>query len=293
MSTPLAAQAPALIVSKGAASQVAEVWSRLEAVCDPELDEPVTELGFVTAVEVDDGCVSIGFRLPTYWCAANFAYLMADDMRRAIVGLPWVTNITITLDEHMYATEINRGVAAGRSFQQTFGSEANGEVEDVRRIFLVKAFQRRQEALLSWLLAQGSDPAILVRLSMAQLSALADAGADDEKTRRLVARYRERRFVVARCPDEAEQGDEPAFIDAEGGPLNPDELSAYLRALRRVSVNAEFNGALCRGLLAARYGENCVSAQTVEIKPVHFVRTGGAKPGATFAPAREASGAAE
>ncbi|WP_233801492.1 iron-sulfur cluster assembly protein [Paraburkholderia sp. HP33-1] len=280
-------------MSKGASSRVAEVWSRLEAVSDPELDEPVTELGFVTAVEVDDGCVSIGFRLPTYWCAANFAYLMADDMRRAIMVLPWVTNITITLDEHMYATEINRGVAAGHTFQQTFGSEANGEVEDVRRIFLVKAFQRRQEALLSWLLAQGSDPAMLVRLSMAQLSTLADASTDDGKTRRLVARYRERRFVVGLCPDEAAQEDEPAFIDTQGAPLNPDGLGAYLRALRRVGVNAEFNGALCRGLLAARYGESCASAQTVEIKPVHFVRTGGVKPQAPFAPAREASSAAE
>jgi metal-sulfur cluster biosynthetic enzyme len=294
MSTARAVQAPAVIVSKSASDRVAEVWSRLEAVDDPELDESVTELGFVTAVEVDGGCVSIGFRLPTYWCAANFAYLMADDMRQAIAALPWVTDITITLDEHMYAAEINRGVAAGRSFQQTFGSEANGEVEDVRRIFLVKAFQRRQEALLSWLLAHGSEPAMLVRLNMAQLSTLASTNTDDDgKTQRLVARYRERRFVVGRCVDEAAQADEPAFIDTEGAPLNPDGLGAYLRALRRVGVNAEFNGALCRGLLAARYGESCTPAPAVEIKPVHFVRAGGSKPGGMFAPARETRGAAE
>jgi metal-sulfur cluster biosynthetic enzyme len=281
---------PAATLPKGASSRVAEVWSRLEAVADPELDESVTELGFVTAVAVDGGCVSIAFRLPTYWCAANFAYLMADDMRRAIAGLPWVTNIGITLDEHMYATEINRGVAAGRTFQQTFGGEANGEVEDVRLIFLVKAFQRRQEALLSWLLAQGNEPAMLVRMSMSQLSALARASADDGKTRRLVTRYRERRFVVGRCPDEAEQGDELAFIDAEGGALKPDELGAYLRALRRVGVNAEFNGALCRGLLAARYGEVSTQPSAVETKPVHFVRMRGSKPGGTFAPERGGTG---
>lgn len=282
-----AARAPGVTVSTGASSRVDEVWSRLDAVADPELDESVTELGFVTAVEVDGGCVSIGFRLPTYWCAANFAYLMADDMRRAIASLPWVKDIAITLDEHMYASEINRGVAAGWSFQQTFGSEANGEVEDVRRVFLVKAFQRRQEALLSWLLQQGNAPSVLVDLSMAQLSTLADESADDGKTRRLVARYRERRFVVGRCRAETEQADEPAFIDAEGGALNPEELGAYLRALRRVGVNAEFNGALCRGLLAARYGESCDPAPTVEIKPVHFVRTGNSPARGTFAPAPE------
>ncbi|HKR40667.1 MAG TPA: iron-sulfur cluster assembly protein [Paraburkholderia sp.] len=294
MSAPLVVEASAAVVSNAASSRVAEVWSRLATVADPELDESVTELGFVTAVEVEGGCVSVGFRLPTYWCAANFAYLMADDMRRAIVSLPWVTNITITLDEHMYAAEINRGVAAGRSFQQTFGGEANGEVEDVRRIFLVKAFQRRQEVLLSWLLGQGNEPAKLVRLSVAQLSELAGERTDDGKTQRLVARYFERRFVAGRCADaEAEQGETLAFVDAVGEALVADELGAYLRALRRVGVNAEFNGALCRGLLAARYGEDCVSAPPVEIKPVHFVRTRDAKPGGSFAPAREAPRAAD
>lgn len=273
MNSARAMQATTPAVPMVTSSRVAEIWSRLGAISDPELDESVTELGFVTAVEVDGGCVSIGFRLPTYWCAANFAYMMADDMRRAINGLPWVTNIAIVLDEHMYAAEISRGVAAGRTFQQTFGGEANGELEDIRRTFLVKGFQRRQLALLSWLLELGCEPAMLVRLNITQLATLADTSADDGKARLLVARYRERRFVVGPCIDEAQQGEAPAFVDAEGEPLDADQLHAYLRALRRVGVNAEFNGALCRGLLAARYGAGSSQAPEVEIKPVHFVRT--------------------
>ena len=47
-----------------------------------------------------------------------------------------------------------------------------------------------------------------------------------------------------------------------------------LSALRRVGVNAEFNSALCRGLLATRYGSGCTPE--VEVKPVHFVRSIGA-----------------
>ena len=35
----------------------------------------------------------------------------------------------------------------------------------------------------------------------------------------------------------------------------PEACRAQLRALRRVAVNVEFNGALCRGLLAARFNE--------------------------------------
>ncbi|MFM0014344.1 iron-sulfur cluster assembly protein [Paraburkholderia sediminicola] len=256
-----------------AVDRAAEVWAQLASVADPELDESVTELGFVTRVEVDaGGGVQIGFRLPTYWCAANFAFLMADDMRIAVAGLPWVTRVTIGLGEHMYADEINRGVAAGRSFQDTFGAEASGELEDIRRTFMVKAFQRRQEALLTSLLERGIEPARLVRMSVPELAGL----PGDSASRRLVERYLERRFVVRGGANGAPQANETAFVDSQGALLDADGLGAYLRALRRVGVNAEFNSALCRGLLAARYGDAdaAEAAPQVEIKPVRFVPVG-------------------
>jgi metal-sulfur cluster biosynthetic enzyme len=244
--------------------RTAEVWARLASVIDPELDESVTELGFVTSVGVDaGGQVRIDFRLPTYWCAANFAFLMADDMRIAVAALPWVRKVTVGLGEHMYADEINRGVAAGLSFQATFGSEASGELEEVRRTFMVKAFQRRQEALLTYLLDHGHEPAALLRLTVAQLAAL----ACDSAGHRLVERYLERRPVVGAGAD----ADAAAFVDQDGALLDAGQIHAYLRGLRRVGVNAEFNSALCRGLLATRYGTGC--APQVEVKPVHFVRS--------------------
>jgi metal-sulfur cluster biosynthetic enzyme len=228
-----------------------QVWARLASVVDPELDESVTELGFVTTVEVDaEGGVDIAYRLPTYWCAANFAYLMASDMRAAVAGLPWVTRIGLTLDEHMYADEINRGMAQNLSFQRAFGDAASDDLDEVRRTFLVKAFQRRQEALLSHLLAKGHEGAKLLALATDELAAL----GDDPETGRLIRRYLERRHV---CTHEL------AFVDTNSAPIDPATLGAYLRALRRVGVNAEFNSALCRGLLAARYGE-------VEEQPIHF-----------------------
>ena len=73
-----------------------QVNACLATVMDPELDESVTELGFITEVVLQgEGEVRIGFRLPTYWCATNFAYLMADDMRRAVQALPWVTKVEV------------------------------------------------------------------------------------------------------------------------------------------------------------------------------------------------------
>lgn len=245
----------------------AEVWDRLSAVVDPELDESVTELKFVTGVRVaEDGRVRVGFRLPTYWCAANFAFLMADDMRRAVLALPWATGVDVELDEHMYADAINRGIASGRSFRATFGGEAREEdVEDVRRVFLVKAFQRRQETLLRRLLKSGRAPADVLALSVARLREL----ALDPEDERLVRRYLERRDAVGPA-----RADDPAFVDERGAAIPPEGLRTHLRRLRGVAVNVEFNGALCRGLLAARYGEAGATPLPTDREPelIDFLR---------------------
>lgn len=227
-----------------AAGRAAEVFACLARVSDPELDEPVTELGFVTGVEVDEaGAVTIGFRLPTYWCAANFAFMMADDMRREVAALRWVSRVQVTLGDHMYAAQINRGIAQGLSFQQSFGEAASGGLDALRRTFLLKAFQRRQEALLRRLMAEHIDP---LALSIAQLQTLPLA----PEAARLRSRYLERRDVAGPMPPVA-----AAFVTATGGPIDPAALDEYVASLRRVCVNAEFGGAICRGLLAARFDE--------------------------------------
>src|SRR6202162_475309 len=223
----------------------AEIWTCLRGVMDPELDESVTDLNFVTRADVDSkNRVHIEFRLPTYWCAANFSFLLADDMRRAMNPLEWVKGDNVALGEHMYADKINAGLAKGLSFQETFGVEADGNLDDLRQTFLVKAYQRRQVALLNHLLGVGHSPETIVALTLMELGCLP---VDDEGGK-LVRRYLERRAVVGPL-----RADEPAFVDAEGARLKTDGFAAYVSGLRRVCVNAEFNSALCRGLLSVRF----------------------------------------
>jgi metal-sulfur cluster biosynthetic enzyme len=223
----------------------AEVWACLQGVTDPELDESVTDLNFVTKADVDpENRVYIEFRLPTYWCAANFSFLMADDMRRAVSALDWVEGVSVVLGEHMYADKINAGLAKGLSFQETFGVEADGSLDDLRRTFLVKAFQRRQVALLNHLAGVGHPPETIVSLTLMELDRLP---VDDEGAN-LVRRYLERRAVVG-----PPRSDALAFVDADGARLKAANLAAYISGLRRVGVNAEFNSALCRGLLSVRF----------------------------------------
>ncbi len=241
------------------AGRTSEIWDRLHHVTDPELDESVTELGFVTSVEVDAmDHVHIQFRLPTYWCAANFAFMMADDMRAAVRALPWVRGVNVVLGEHMYADKINRGISQGLSFQQTFGSEATADLSEVRRTFLLKAFQRRQEALLSQLMARGYTAEQLVTMILADVQAL----VVEKEGQDLVGRYLERREIVGPCSPDA-----PAFLSAEGRRLPAEGLEVYVRGLRRVGVNAEFNGALCRGLLSARFDMTTPLPERPKVNP--------------------------
>lgn len=225
-----------------------EVMARLDAVTDPELDEPVTALGFIRAIAIDPaGGVDIAFRLPTYWCSANFAFLMADDMRRAVIALPWVRAVRPRLLDHMYAEAINDGVARGASFREAFGAEIVDEsLEDLRAKFLRKAFQRRQEAVLLALIGAGHAPVALVGLDLAGLEATPLAAPDWPDKR---SRYVELRMRLAPAPLAPS---DPAFVTPEGAPLTPEGFERHLQTLRSVRLNMEFNGALCRGLLAAR-----------------------------------------
>jgi metal-sulfur cluster biosynthetic enzyme len=233
------------IEERQAQERQARVWACLQGVMDPELDESVVELNFIARADVDSmNHVHIEFRLPTYWCAANFSFLMADDMRQAVSALDWVEGVSVVLGEHMYADKINEGLAKGLSFQETFGAEADGSLDDLRQTFLVKAFQRRQVALLSHLAGLGHPPEIIVTLTLEELSCL-PVDHDGEK---LVRRYLERRAVVGPSEDDA-----LAFVDAAGAQIKADDFAIYVSRLRRVGVNAEFNGALCRGLLSVRF----------------------------------------
>lgn len=231
--------------------KTSEVWQRLAMVTDPELDEAVTDLGFVELVTVDDNDgVDIVFRLPTYWCSANFAFLMADDMRRAVLSLPWVRRARPQLRDHMVAEEINRGVSEGKSFGDALKDfAAGGSLDELREKFRRKAFERRQETMILALRGAGyEDPAICPMT----LSTYDEVHFGAEEVARQKPRYRELLVErgLARLP-----GDR-AFVTYDGHPIRRHELASYLQRLRGVRINMEFNSSLCRGLLAARYREH-------------------------------------
>ena len=126
----------------------AAVLGALGHVRDPELDEPITDLKFVADLRVAEDAVDVRLRLPTPFCAPNFAYLMVADAKEAVLAVPGVREARISLDGHYASEEINAGMVEDRGFEGTFPGETEGEsLDELRAIFRRKSFVSRQEKL--------------------------------------------------------------------------------------------------------------------------------------------------
>ncbi|HKJ94673.1 MAG TPA: iron-sulfur cluster assembly protein [Gammaproteobacteria bacterium] len=232
-----------------------EVWEQLAKVTDPELDQAVTELDFIDQLEVGDGGdVRVRFRLPTYWCAANFAFMMASDMKERVGELPWVNDLRVELLDHFYADAINRGIAEDASFQETCGGEAQGSLQALRTMFRRKAFLSRQERLLRHLRNCRTPEEELVGMSVRDLADIVMLGDPDGD--HLRSRYLEMRRAGPPDADGRYRGDahELAFVTAGGEALTVDGFRRYLWDLRSTRANTEFNAHMCRSVLEARKG---------------------------------------
>jgi metal-sulfur cluster biosynthetic enzyme len=219
----------------------------LDGVMDPELDESVAAMGFVESVVVDFGAVDVAFRLPTFWCSANFAFLMASDMKTAVEALPWAESVSVRLVDHFAARRINDGLAQGWDFERVFSGEATEGLQRVRRTFREKAFLGRQEALLR-LLATDRTPGESLALRMAGLERLAACRSNDAVTAAA------RRYLAARRIDGGPAGSsDPAFTTLDGALIPPERFHDYLRGIRRIRGSAQANAELCRIQLEARY----------------------------------------
>ena len=206
----------------------ARVIEALGTVYDPELDEPITTLGFVGSCAVSEaGDVHLRLRLPTPQCAPNFAFLMAADARAAVRALPHVRDVTVVLEDHYTGAEIDAAVNRGQGFAEAFPGETAGDLQALRELFQRKALLARQSRLLS-----------------APASTLGElAGPDADRCRAL------RRALGIDASDDA-----PAFVTGDGTPVAPSDVR-FRRLASLTALSLEANGGLCRDLLKTRYGE--------------------------------------
>src|SRR5579883_2926309 len=104
--------------------------------------------GFPSPAAVRRALVTVVMRLPTTWCASAFVYLMASDIRTALLALPGLTGITVRLPGYVAASAIEVTVGRGGTFADVSPGEGSGRVEDLRRAFLRKGVLARQARIL-------------------------------------------------------------------------------------------------------------------------------------------------
>ncbi|MEP6697649.1 MAG: iron-sulfur cluster assembly protein [Pseudonocardiales bacterium] len=221
-------------------TDVAHVLAALEAVRDPELDEPVTSLGFVASCTVSsDGVAGVRLRLPTYFCAPNFAFLMVADAYDAVSGVDGVRRAEVVLEDHFASDAINDGVAARAGFVQSFDGLATAELDELRADFLQKAVLAGTDRVCRPLLAAGKTTDDLAELTLGDVPPSADR-----------ERLRSRRAELGLPAED----DSALLVDATTGEaVGVQALPLHLRRARLTRVSAEANGGICRGLLRERY----------------------------------------
>ncbi len=219
----------------------ARVLAALDVVRDPELDEPITSLGFVSACTVSaDGDAQVRLRLPTYFCAPNFAFLMVADAYDVVSAMPGVRTTEVVLEDHFASEAINGGVAARAGFAQSFDGEAVGELHELRADFLRKAVLAGTDLICRPLAAAGTGPADLAGLTLGEAPPSAP-----------LERLRQRRAELGLPAGD----DAPLLIDpVTGAPVPGDAVPLHLRRAHTTRVSIEANAGICRGMLRHRYG---------------------------------------
>ena len=219
-----------------------EVLGRLDRVLDPELDESVLSLGFVESVEGDDdGNVEVCLRLPTYWCAANFSYLMASDVRRELASVAGVQSVAVRLGDHFVGSEVQEGTGSGKTFGEAFPEGGPDTLEETRQIFLRKGYFGRQQRLLQALRRAG--------LSFGEIAALRVGDAESlPVNERLIDRYLERREELGLDCSETVA----LVVNVKGEAIPSQDLETYYVRARTPRLAMEASGSLCSAMLEAR-----------------------------------------
>lgn len=216
------------------------VMAALATVRDPELDEAVTALGFVASCSVSaDGVARVHLRLPTYFCAPNFAFLMVADAFDAVSAVPGVRRAEVVLDDHFASDAINTGVAARAGFVASFTGLADAELDQLRTDFVRKAVLAGTDRVCRPLLAQG--------WSVDDLAGLTLGGTPGSPE---LDRLRRRRAELGLPAGE----DAALLVDAvTGAPVGAQALPLHLRKARLTRVGVEANTGICSGMLRQRY----------------------------------------
>lgn len=237
------------------------VLAELAHVYDPEVDEPVTEMGFIREVEIvgaedaQNGGVPhaiVHMQLPQYFCAPNFTYLMVDDVRRAAEKVVGPGNVQVSLVGHFEADKINDAMTDGSTFTDVF-ADALEDLDTLRDRFARKTFLIRQERVCKELEKAGIGGERILDLRLADV---AELGFEGDLHAKYLSTREELGIDVS--------VDACFLVAADGRPVESDKLRLHRRSASVMAISFEGNGMMCKTLIAERYPSS-TNTSTAEI----------------------------
>jgi metal-sulfur cluster biosynthetic enzyme len=218
-----------------------EVIAALATVMDPELDEPITQLGFVRSIRFEGSGIEVHLRLPTSFCSPNFAYLMAADSQDALRRIHGIGRVLVQLDDHHDSDKINAGLAAEAGYRGTFGAEAEDSLDELRLTFQRKAHTAAMERCVERLLATSA-------WTLEELDWLTLADLRGSVFKEALLRRRLDIGLGISATDRV-------LVDEHGVTIPKEQIPMRLRFAKVVRISIEGNSHFCRGLLATRYAD--------------------------------------
>jgi metal-sulfur cluster biosynthetic enzyme len=177
-----------------------QVREALNAVVEPDLGRPITELGFVAGAAVDGGRVHVRLRVPSFFRLERYGWLIVADARAALSALPWADTVEVCFtDDH--------------PLEPFDVSASEQRRSDVRRA----VFLERQHRIVRSLLDGGMRRTELCRMTVADLAPTAETAV-----------YLQRRAEVLLPTDSAA----PLLMTEDGWPVRAEDVDDYLARLR-------------------------------------------------------------
>lgn len=237
-----------------------DVYRALSRVRDPELDKPITELGFIKEVKVHRGrgAVEVSMILPTYWCSPAFAYMMLEDARKVLLKLGGVKRVTVNLLDHHDAERISRCINEGLTFEECYGDEAGEGLSDLRRKMMERSFLARLYRLVSLLTLKGLSYLDILSLKLEDVKIEGERVGIKAGKRMIKLEGEEASTIIDYVEMLVDNGvrEGPIIRKSLKGDVvkGIDEFEGLLRRARLTSNTLSFTSQFCMLVLSARRG---------------------------------------
>jgi metal-sulfur cluster biosynthetic enzyme len=225
-------------------STTADIVGALTAVTDPVLDEPITGLGLVHSLTIDDDAVFVRLRVPADFFPSDTAYLMVSECVDALRNIEDIGRVSIVIDDHPDSDAINAVTAAGTEYRGlgAFLTAGHVETEALREEFLHRAHSAAVLRSLAAHLAHADEA-----MDCAESLTLRDLRGQKHTT---VLLRRRSALGLSICPNSR------VLVDHHGSPIATEQLSSKLRSAISLRLSEGSRSYFRRALLTSLVGNH-------------------------------------